>query len=175
MQAIAHLAALGVLEKRKHRWHKCWRQFSNPWLCSALEPLPIGLGLPELWDLKSCPSGPHICFRGESRAGKQLPESQANQRQSWGLGPRSPVSSSEPSSASNMLQWQATLGPTRSVLAAEAGPGRAGKAGVATKQAHATWTGFSLRHSSSPFTPSPTARTIKSAPSILGTAVKFFF
>lgn len=49
------------------------------------------------WEL----SGPRPYSRGRNWAGKQPPASQASSRQSWGLGSRSPISSSEASSTSN--------------------------------------------------------------------------
>lgn len=79
VHAVPPLPALGILEKRNHGSDRCWRQFSSPWLCSATEPLPIGLGLREWWDFESCQV---LAFISEEKAGQR--SSRQRYEQIWG-------------------------------------------------------------------------------------------
>ena len=101
VHAVASLPALGILERRCHGLDSCQRQFSTPWLSSAMEHLP---GAKRIVDFESCWVLDHTPAEETGRV------SNCQTSLSWGLGSGSPISSLEASSTSETLQRQAILG-----------------------------------------------------------------
>ena len=135
VHAVPSLPALGILERRRHRSDQRRTHFSSPCLYSATEPLSAGLGPRALWNFKSH----HVlaCVLEETGQGNNHRTHRQVQELLFLVR--------NPSSDSDTLWGQSTVGLNQVARAAQASTGKAGKPKQLKNEVQATRMSSSLR------------------------------